>query len=394
MPLSDLRILDMSRILAGPYCAMLLGDLGADVLKVEAPGTGDGTRQWGPPWAGDQSAYFLSANRNKRSIVLDLKQAEGQIIVRRLAARCDVLIENFMPGTMDRFGLAYETLAEVNQRLIYCAISGYGQNGPRRDEAGYDFAIQAEGGLMSITGPAAGEPYKTGVAVVDITAGLFAAQAILAALHERGRSGRGQFIDIALFDSQLGWLANAAQNFLVTGETPSRYGNAHPNIVPYQSFDAADVPFALAVGSDAQFRRLCTAVDRPEWAVDERFRSNPQRVAHRDQLIPLLQELFLTRPAVTWLALLRAANIPCAAINDIPAALADPQVAAREMLQQVAHPSAGLLTLIGPVPKLSRTPAAIRRPPPRHGQHTAEILAELGYSEEEERELRQRGVIG
>lgn len=373
---------------------MLLGDLGADVIKVEAPGAGDGTRQWGPPWAGDQSAYFLSANRNKRGLVLDLKQADGKAILRRLAARCDVLIENFMPSTMAGFGLAYETLAGDNPALIYCAISGYGQNGPRRDEPGYDFAIQAEGGLMSITGPAEGEPYKTGVAIVDITAGMFAAQAILAALHERGRSGRGQFIDIALFDSQLGWLANVAQNYLVTGETPGRYGNAHPNIVPYQSFEAADLPFALAVGSDAQFRRLCTAVGRPELAEDSRFLSNPQRVAHRDELISLLQGVFRTRPAEDWLAVFRASAIPCAAVNDIPTALADPQAAAREMLQQVVHPTAGPLTLIGPVPKLSRTPAAIRRAPPLHGQHTAEILAELGYGEEEVDDLQQRGVIG
>ena len=394
MPLSDLRILDLSRILAGPYCTMMLGDLGAEVIKVEAPGGGDGTRQWGPPWAGDQSAYFLTANRNKRALVLDLKQEDGRAILRQLAARADVLVENFMPGTMAGFGLSYKMLAAANPGLIYCAISGYGQDGPRRDEPGYDFAIQAEGGLMSITGPAEGEPHKTGVAIVDITAGLFAAQAILAALHERGRSGIGQFIDIALLDSQLGWLANVAQNYLVSGETPGRYGNAHPNIVPYQSFATADSPLALAVGNDAQFARLCMAVGRPAWASDSRFQTNPGRVAHRAELIPLLEALFAARPVAEWLVLLRAVEIPCAPVNDIPAALAGRQVAARDMVQEVTHPTAGPLSLIGPVPKLSRTPAAIQRPPPLLGEHTEEILSELGYDAAAVQALRSKGVLG
>ena len=393
MPLSDLHVLDLSRVLAGPTCTMMLGDLGAQVIKVEEPGRGDGTRQWGPPWAGGESAYYLAANRNKRSLTLNLKNPAGQEILRRLSGRADVLVENFLPGVMAGFGLDYETLAQSNPGLIYCAITGYGQTGPERDRPGYDFAIQAQGGLMSITGEPEGEPMKTGVAVVDITAGLFASQAILAALHHRQRTGVGQFIDISLLDTQLGWLANVAQNYLVSAETPARYGNAHPNIVPYQAFATADGRLALAVGTDAQFARLCTAVSHPHWAADSRFRTNPARVAHRAELIPLLSALFLSRPTAAWVALLREHDIPHAPVNDLPAALAQPQAAARDMLQQLPHPTAAEITLIGPVPKLSATPAAIRRPPPLLGQHSDEILVELGCTPAEIAALRAQGAI-
>ncbi len=293
--LADIRILDLSRVLAGPYCTQLLADFGADVIKIEQPGAGDGTRGWGPPWAGDQSAYFLSANRNKRSLTLNLKSTAGRDVLRKLALKSDVLIENFKVGTTQKLGIDYATLAELNSRLIYCAISGYGQNGPSRDLPGYDFIIQAQGGIMSITGPADGEPHKVGVAIADITAGLFAANAILTALHARHLTGKGQFIDVALFDAQLAWLANVAHNYFATGETPARYGNAHANIVPYQTFQTQDGYIALGVGTDAQFKRLCAAGDRLDLWRDERFQTNKGRVVHREELIVQLAPMFRGR---------------------------------------------------------------------------------------------------
>mgnify|MGYP000863030364 CR=1 FL=1 len=392
--LTGVRVLDLSRVLAGPYCTMLLGDYGADVLKVEEPGGGDGTRAWGPPWVGDQSAYYLAANRNKRSIAVNLKTPAGVEIVRKLAAQSDVLIENFKPGAADRMGLGYADLAALNPRLVYCSLTGYGQTGPYRDRPGYDFVIQAEGGVMSITGPVEGEPSKVGVAIADITTGLFAATAILAALYEAGRSGQGQWIDVALLDAQVAWLANVGQNYLATGETPRRYGNAHPSIVPYESFPAADGPIAVAIGTDDQYRKFCEAVARPDLAADERFRTNRARVANRGVLIPLLQAIFRTRPAAAWLDLLRGIGIPAGPINDVAAALEDPQVQARGMVQAVEHPSAGPIKLLGPVAKFSRTPAAIRLPPPPLGQDTAAVLQDLlGYAEEEIARLRADGVV-
>ena len=392
--LADIRILDLSRVLAGPYCTQLLADFGADVIKIEQPGAGDGTRGWGPPWAGDQSAYFLSANRNKRSLTLNLKSTAGRDVLRKLALKSDVLIENFKVGTTQKLGIDYATLAELNSRLIYCAISGYGQNGPSRDLPGYDFIIQAQGGIMSITGPADGEPHKVGVAIADITAGLFAANAILTALHARHLTGKGQFIDVALFDAQLAWLANVAHNYFATGETPARYGNAHANIVPYQTFQTQDGYIALGVGTDAQFKRLCAAGDRLDLWRDERFQTNKGRVVHREELIVQLAPMFRGRETAVWLNLCRQNNIPAGPINDIATALSDPQVRSRDMVQTINHPTAGEIQLLGPVAKLSETPAVIRSAPPVLGADTDEILrTDLGLDKAAIAHLREAGVV-
>jgi formyl-CoA transferase len=373
---------------------MVLADYGADVIKVEAPGGGDGTRAWGPPWVGDQSAYFLAANRNKRSITVDLKAPEGRQIIHELAVHSDVVVENFKVGGAEKLGVDYTTLAAINPRLIYCSITGYGQTGPYKDRAGYDFIIQAQGGVMSITGPEDGEPYKVGVAIADITAGLFAATAILAALHERERSGKGQVIDVALFDAQLAWLANVAQNYLATGETPARYGNAHPSIVPYETFPTADGRIAVGIGTDAQFRRFCAAAGHPELAEDARFNTNRVRVEHRTTLIPILQAIFCTQTTATWLDLFNTLGVPAGPINDVAAALNDPQSVARNMVQEIDHPTVGPSKLLGPVAKFGRTPVQIHSAPPPLGYHTDEVLRGLlGYDADRIAALRQRTVI-
>lgn len=392
--LEGVRVVDLSRVLAGPYCTMLLADYGAQVIKIEEPAQGDGTRQWGPPWLGDQSAYFLSVNRNKRSVALNLKTEAGRAIVRRLIATADVVVENFKVGQMAAWGLDYETLAAAQPGLIYCAISGYGQTGPYRQQPGYDFMIQAQGGVMSVTGPADGEPHKVGVAIVDITAGLFAANAILAALLYRQRTGQGQLIDVALLDAQVGWLANVAHNYFATGETPGRYGNAHPNIVPYETFAAADGTLALAVGSDGQYRRLCAAAGRADLWDDGCFQTNAGRVAHREELVERWRAVFKERPLSHWLSLLQEAGIPAAPINDVATVLNDPQVQAREMVQTVDHPAIGPMQLLGPVAKLSRTPATVRAAPPLLGADTHDVLAELGYAPAQIAAWREEGVIG
>ena len=392
--LSDILVLDLSRVLAGPYCTMVLADYGADVIKVEEPGSGDGTRGWGPPWVGDESAYFLAANRNKRSLTVDLKSAAGRALVCDLAARADVVIENFKVGGAAKLGLDYATLAAINPRLLYCSITGYGQSGPYRDRAGYDFIIQAQGGIMSVTGPEEGEPTKVGVAIADITAGLFAATAILAALHERERSGRGQFVDVALLDAQIAWLANVAHNYLATGEPPARYGNAHPSIVPYETFPTADGRIAVGIGTDGQYRKFCAAAGRPDLAEDERFRTNTGRVEHRHVLVPLLQELFQTRPSAEWLGMLAALGVPAGPINDVAAALEDPHVQARGMVQRVEHATEGSIQVLGPVAKFSRTPATVRSAPPPLGHHTDEVLRDvLGYDATQIAELRAAKII-
>lgn len=393
--LDDITVLDLSRVLAGPYATMLLGDLGARVVKIEQPGRGDDTRHWGPPFtASGESAYFLCANRNKESVTLNLKSAEGRAVLRDMVRRADVLVENFKVGRMAALGLDYAALRPENPGLIYCSITGYGQTGPYAERPGYDVVIEAQGGLMSITGPAGGDPYKVGVAVVDITAGMQAVMAILAALHHRHRTGAGQAIDIALFDTQLGWLANVASAYLVSGQTPQRYGNAHPSIVPYQTVLTAGGLLMLAVGNDDQFARLCALLGHPEWAADPRFATNRARVSHRAVLLPLLEAEFRRRSATAWTETLLAAGIPCGPVNDVATALSDPQAEARAMVQTVLHPVTGSVPQVGPVPKLGETPARIHLPPPLLGEHTEAVLAEwLGYSDEQIAGLRAAGAI-
>ncbi|HEY1015788.1 MAG TPA: CoA transferase [Herpetosiphonaceae bacterium] len=380
-PLAGVLVLDLSRVLAGPYCTMILGDLGADVIKLEHP-AGDDTRRWGPPFAGGESAYYLAVNRNKRSAVADLKAADGAELVRRIAARADVLVENFRPGTLERLALGLDELRAANPRLITLTVSGMGATGPDRELAGYDFVIQATGGLMSITGPVAGPPSKAGVAIVDLTTGMMAANAILAALYARERTGRGQHLDISLLETQVAWLANVASAHLVTGEEPPRLGNGHPTIVPYQSFAASDGDFALGVGNDGQWRKLCAAIGRPDLAADERFATNPRRIAAREELIGLLAAHFATAPAAHWVALISAAGVPAGAVRTVPEVLRDPQVLAREMVVTVAHPTIGDLKLVGIPFKFSDTPASIRRPPPLLGEHSAEVRREFGLLSE------------
>jgi formyl-CoA transferase len=375
--LGGIRILDLSRVLAGPFCTQLLGDLGAEVIKIEQPGKGDDTRHWGPPWFHGESAYYLSCNRNKKSVTINLQAEAGRDLIRQMARHCDVLVENFKVGTMQKWGLDYAALRELNPRLIYCAITGYGQTGPLASRPGYDFIIQAQGGIMSLTGEAEGEPSKVGVAIADIVTGLYAHSAILAALFHRERTGEGQFIDIALLDAQVSWLANVAMNYLISGELPKRYGNAHPNVVPYQTFATADGHLALGVGNDGQFQRLCEQLGLPELGRDPRFQTNTSRVQNRDVLIAQLQKVFLQRTAVEWVEQLTAAGIPAGPINNVAQILADPQIAAREMVVEIAHASGAPLKLLGLVPKFSATPARVQSPPPLLGQHTEEVLREL-----------------
>lgn len=382
-PLQGIRILDLSRVLAGPYCTMVLGDLGADVIKVESP-EGDETRGWGPPFAAGESAYYLCVNRNKRSIVVDFNTAEGREILHKLIKQSDVLVENFRPGTLARYSLDYESASVLNPNLVYCSITGFGQTGPLRDKPGYDFMIQAMGGLMSFTGEPDGEPMKVGVAVADLFAGQNAVIAILAALQARTHTGKGQHLDISLFDSQLGMLANVASNYLISGNLPKRYGNAHANIVPYQSFQASDAWFILAVGNDKQFEKLCGVIGNWELGKDARFQLNAERVRHRDELIEILKPIFLQRTAAEWLSALESAGIPCGPINTLDQVFAEPQVEARGMVVHMQHPETGPtgmlredLRLVGSPLKLSETPVEYKLPPPRLGEHTEEILREL-----------------
>lgn len=392
-PLQGIRVLDLSRVLAGPYCTMVLGDLGADVIKVEPP-EGDETRGWGPPFAGGESAYYLCVNRNKRGMVVNLKTEEGKNILRELAVQSDVLVENFRLGTLERFGLEFDTLHELNPKLIYCSITGFGQTGSMKDKPGYDFMIQASGGLMSITGEPEGEPMKTGVAVVDLFAGQNAIVAILAALQARALTGEGQHLDIALFDSQLGWLANVASNFLISGNLPKRHGNAHPNIVPYQSFQARDGWFAIAVGNDRQFSRLCDLLGKPELGVDEKFVTNSARVQNREEIIAVLSAIFKTASVFEWLQKLDEAGIPCGSINNFEQVFSMPQVKERELLVQMEHPTIGTLPLVGSPLKMGGTPVEYRFPPPLMGEHTKYVLKNLlGYSNEKVEELRRDGCV-
>jgi formyl-CoA transferase len=393
--LEGVRVLDLSRVLAGPYCTMLLGDLGADVIKVEVPGRGDDTRHWGPPFAeGGESAYYLCANRNKRSMTLNLKSERGLSILRDLIQQSDILIENFRVGTLEGWGLSYEELRSLNSGLIYCTITGYGYTGPYRDKPGYDFMVQAQGGVMSITGPVDGEPFKVGVAIVDIAAGLFACNAILASLFARQQTREGQRIDISLLDSQVAWLANVASNFLISGENPKRYGNAHPNIVPYETFKASDGYFALGVGNDLQWKKLCVILGKNSWAEDKRFATNADRVMNREVLVNLLADLFKKQDVAHWLSQLETNGIPVAPINSIDQVFEDPQVLSREMKLNIHHPTAGLVPLVGSPLKIPTAPVKFRLPPPELGEHTIDILTEiLNYELESVDELRKMNVI-
>ena len=407
--LAGIRVLDLSRVLAGPWCTQTLADLGADVIKVERPQRGDDTRGWGPPFLKDragtdtgEAAYFLGANRNKRSVTLDIAAPEGQALVRRLAARADVLVENFKVGDLARYGLDAARLRADNPRLVFCSITGFGQTGPYRDRAGYDYAVQALGGLMSVTGPSRAEiaddapgggPQKVGVAVADLFTGLYATVAILAALRHRDATGEGQTIDMALLDTQVAMLANLGANYLVTGVAPERAGNAHQNIVPYQVFEAADGHLILAVGNDTQFAKFCEVAGEPALALDPRFARNADRVRHRAVLVPLLARLMKQRRKADWLAALEAAKVPCGAINNLAEVFADPQVRAREMVVELPHPLSDALRLVASPIRLSDTPVQYRRAPPLLGEHTDEVLAELGLDVAAIAELRRHGTI-
>ncbi|HYI23721.1 MAG TPA: CoA transferase [Candidatus Limnocylindrales bacterium] len=397
-PLAGLRVLELSTVLAGPYCAMVLADLGADVIKVEPP-EGDATRGYGPPWVGPSSeggervaAYFLSVNRNKRSLRLDLRREEAREVVRRLIVRSDVLVENFRPGGMAKLGLDDAVLRELNPRLVHLSITGYGPDGPDADKPGYDFVAQAVGGLMSVTGFAdeeSGRPTKLGVAITDVVTGLLGTIGVLAAL----RSGVGQRIDASLLESTLAMLINQAQNAFVGGQQPARMGNAHPNIVPYETYATSDGEIAVAVGSERQWPRLCAVLEIDELANDPRFATNDARVRNRAELRPIIAELFARADSVHWLARLSEAGVPCGPVNDVLGAFEQPQARAREMRVSVEHPTLGPVEQIGIPIKLSATPASIRTAPPLLGEHSADVLADLGYSEEEIAALRATGAI-
>jgi crotonobetainyl-CoA:carnitine CoA-transferase CaiB-like acyl-CoA transferase len=387
-PLAGVRVVDLSRVLAGPYATMTLADLGADILKIEHPAGGDETRTWGPPFAAGESAYFLSVNRGKRSVALDLKDPEGLELALELCARADVVIENFRPGGAARLGLDYESVRRRRPSVVYCTISGFGAREPR-DRAGYDFTVQAESGLMAITGEPDGEPMKVGVAIVDVLAGLNAATAILAALHRRDLTGEGDFVEVSLLDSAFAALVNVGANALLTGEEPLRYGNAHPSIVPYQPFRGTDGWIAVAAANDGLYARLCTAIERPDLAADERYATNEARVLNRETLIAELEAVFAGRSTDDWERLLLAAGVPAGKIRGVGEALRAGQARTR----RVDHPTAGTVELVGPPFELESATLGAATPPPLLGQHTAEVLRELGLDDERLALLEERGVI-
>lgn len=402
--LSNVKVLDLSRILAGPWASQILADLGADVIKVERPGQGDDTRSWGPPFLKDEAgqdttdgAYFIATNRGKRSITLDLQTPEGQALVKELCRDADVVLENYKVGTLARLGLDYDSLSKINPRLVYCSVTGFGQTGPRAAEPAYDFLIQAMGGLMSVTGERddrpGGGPQKVGVPIVDLTTGVYAALGIVAALLRRSQTGQGEYIDVAMLDVQVGLLANQAMNFLLGNRVPRRTGTAHPNIQPQRTFVCADGDIVIVVGNDAQFAALCRLLGKPELAEDPRFVSNSKRVTHQATLDPILDAIFITQPRAHWLAALKSAGVPAGSINTVPEVFDDPQVAHRAMLRHLPHPTAKSVPQVMNPLRFATADLRADRAPPLLGQHTAEVLAELGKSAEQIDDLRQRKII-
>jgi crotonobetainyl-CoA:carnitine CoA-transferase CaiB-like acyl-CoA transferase len=392
--LAGIRVLDLTRVLAGPYCTMFLGDLGAEVVKVEQPGVGDDTRGWGPPFAGGESAYFLCTNRNKKSLTVDLKSADGIALIKQLAGQADVLIENFRPGAMDRLGLGEKELRAKNPKLVYASLSGFGADGPMADIPGYDLIVQAWGGLMSITGTNQSGPLKVGVAIIDLVAGLMLGKAIVAALYAREKIGIGQKIDTSLLEAEVATLINAGSNYLIAGTVPGRWGNAHPTIVPYQSFQTADSFIVLGAASESIWKRLCPALKRAELTDDPRFANNADRVANRQELIPILSKIFMTQTTEHWVAALNQANVPCAPVQTIDQVFTAPQVLHRNMLVEVDHPTAGKVRMAGIPVKFSATPASVRLPPPLLGEHNDDVLSSwLGMKSEAIDQLKKKSVI-
>ena len=392
-PLAGLTIVDLTRVLSGPYCTMLLADMGARVIKIEQPGRGDDTRAWGPPFVGEESAYFLSINRNKESVTLDFKATAGRRILNQLISTADVVVENFRPGVMTRLGLDYAALSERYPRLVFCSISGFGQDGPRRDHAGYDAVIQAEGGLMSVTGDADGRAFRVGVAVTDMVAGLLAAQGIVLALFARERTGRGQQVDISMLDGVISLLSYHASIYLTTGAESRRVGNRHATIAPYDTFPTASGELFLAVGNDDQFQRFCKAAELQKLLEDERFSTNPRRVANEAALKEIIEPVMRKRKRDEWIAALADAGVPCGAVRSVPEALSDPQVSARRMVEAVEHAVLGSMKVLGTPIKLSDTSASVRSAPPTLGQHTDTVLAELGLSGADITALRTRAIV-
>ena len=392
-PLDGITVLDLTRVLSGPYCTMLLADMGARVIKVEHPGHGDDTRAWGPPFVQGECAYFLSINRNKESVTLDFKRPEGRAVLDRLVATADVIVENFRPGTLARQRLDYESVASKHPALVYCSISGFGQSGPKRDRPGYDAVVQAEGGLMSVTGSADGPPYRLGVAIADLVAGLLAAQGITLALFARTRTGRGQYVDISMLDGVAALLSYQAGIYFATGEAPPRMGNRHPTIVPYETFAASDGEFVVAVGNDEQFRRFCEVAGIAALAADDRFATNPGRVRNYALLRPQLADALRGRSRVEWIDALTIAGVPCGSVRDVREVLTDPHLHARRMIEVVEHAAVGTLRVLGIPIKLSDTPGRVRSAPPTLGQHTRTVLRDLGVTDPEIEALRGSGVI-
>jgi crotonobetainyl-CoA:carnitine CoA-transferase CaiB-like acyl-CoA transferase len=392
--LEGIRIIDLTEYLAGPYCSMILADLGAEVVKVEQPGRGDGSRQWGPPFLGGESAYYLSVNRNKRSLALNLKSDKGRSIFYRLSSTADVFIENFRPGIAQKLGVDYATLSKHNDRLVYCSISGFGQNGPYANKPLYDIIGQGVSGLMSITGEKGRPPVKVGIAISDICGGMFAAVGILAGIAVREKTGRGQRIDISIMDGLVSWLSHQAGGFLATGVNPERLGSSHPTIAPYQAFKASDSYFVVAVGNDALWSKFCEALYLNELFADERFHTNPERVKHREELAQILGDLFVTKPASEWIERIEARGVPCGPVHNLSDVFNDPQVLYRKMINEVQHPSAGTIKVVGVPIKMSDTPGSVRTHPPMLGEHTNQILNSLGYTDTQIADLRKEGVIG